>query len=241
MGSINIANSKGRDAVVGSNAVQKPIKVRWLDEQGRQAQNARVLRSDVAHDLGALESKAGGRDKIAQELVAGDPEVDTEMFGSILRETSRVFVDPDGKIVHRVKQFEILRNPDGTERERRPRKLNRPNCTEETPLKWTGKLMKKSEVYNKFVFTSKRQISHVNGLTYDFLFNMAKELEASQSLMLIGAGPKGNLPLVLTRGGQQYRGFLEGRTEGDKYCLILHLSNMELKAAPQSAAEQPAE
>ena len=92
--------------------------------------------------------------------------------------------------------------------------------------------MKKKDVYNKFVFASKRQIMHVNGLTYDFLFNMAKELEQSESMMLMGAGPKGNLPLVLQRGGQQFRGFLEGRTQGERYCLILHLSNMELKAAP---------
>jgi hypothetical protein len=240
MASINIANSKGRDAVVGSNAVLKPLKVRWLDEQGRQAQSARVVKGHAAHDLAALEANAGGRDKIAAALVAGDPEVDLETYGSMLRETSRVFVNPDGKIVHRVKQFEILRNPDGTERERRPRKIAQPNCTEEVPLKWTGKLMKKSEVYNKFVFASKRQIVHVNGLTYDFLYGMAKELEQSQSLMLLGAGPKGNQPLVLTRGGQQYRGFLEGRTEGDKYCLILHLSNMELKAAPVSAEDAPA-
>ena len=106
-------------------------------------------------------------------------------------------------------------------------------------MKWTGKLMKKTEVYNKFVFASKRQIMHVNGLTYDFLYGMAKELEDSQSLMLLGAGPKGNQPLVLTRGGQQYRGFLEGRTDGDKYCLILHLSNMELKAAAAPSEEPP--
>lgn len=230
MGSINIANSKGRDAVVGSNAVLKPLKVRWLDDQGRQAQNTRVIKGHSGHDLKALEQKAGGRENVAAALVAGDPEVDLESFGSILRETSRVFVDVDGKIVHRVKQFEILRNPDGTERERRPRKIAQPNCAEEVPLKWTGKLMKKAEVYNKFVFASKRQIVHVNGLTYDFLFGMAKELEESKSFMLLGAGPKGIQPLVLTKGGQQYRGFLEGRTEGDKYCLILHLSNMELKA-----------
>ncbi|HZW08034.1 MAG TPA: hypothetical protein VFF65_13000 [Phycisphaerales bacterium] len=231
MPSINIANSKGRDAVVGANAVQKPLKVRWLDEQGRQAQPARVVKGHAAHDLAALEAKAGGRDKIAEALVAGDPDVDTEVFGSLLRETSRVFVNADGRIVHRVKQFEVVRNPDGTERERRERKVAHPNCAEETPLKWSGKLMKKTEVYNRFVFASKRQIVHVNGLTYDFLFGMARELEESKSMMLLGAGPKGNQPLVLTKGGQQYRGFLEGRTDGDKYCLILHLSNMELKAA----------
>ena len=56
----------------------------------------------------------------------------------------------------------------------------------ETPLTWTGKLMKKSEVYNKFVFSLKSQIVHVNGLTYDFLFGMAKELEEKESLMLMG-------------------------------------------------------
>ena len=238
MPSINLSNSKGRDAVVGAQAVQKPLKVRWLDEQGRQAQTARIMKGDLAHDLAALEAQAGGRDKIAQALVDGDPEIDLERHGSLLRETSRVFIDPDGKIVRRIKQFEVIRNPDGSERERRPRKVARPNTAEELPLKWTGKLMKKAEAYNKFVFAAKRQIVHVNGLTYDFLFGMAKELHDAQSMMLLGAGPKGSQPLVLTKGGQQYRGFLEGRIDGDKYCLILHLSNMELKApAPTTSSE----
>jgi hypothetical protein len=235
MPSINLSNSKGRDALVGSQAVQRPLKVRWLDEQGRQAQSARIMKGDLAHDLTALETKAGGRDKIAQALVDGDPELDIELHGSLLKETSRVFIDPDGKIVRRIKQFEVIRNPDGSERERRPRKVAAPNTADELPLKWTGKLMKKADVYNKFVFATKRQILHVNGLTYDFLFGMAKELHEAQSMMLLGAGPKGNQPLVLTKGGQQYRGFLEGRIDGDKYCLILHLSNMELKAPAEVA------
>ena len=236
MGTINLANSKGRDAVVGAQTVVKAMKVRWVDEQGRQIQSSRLLKNDLSHDLSALEAKAGGRDKIAQTIIDGDPEIDLETFGSTLNETRRVFVDPDGKIVHKVRQFEVIKNPDGTERERRPRKIAQPNAATETALKWSGKLMKKKDVYNKFVFAGKRQIIHVNGLTYDFLFGMAKELEQTESLMLLGAGPKGTLPLVLTRGGQQYRGFLEGRTQGDKYCLILHLSNMELKAAPAGQA-----
>jgi hypothetical protein len=237
MPSINLSNSKGRDAVVGSQAVQKPLKVRWLDEQGRQAQSARIMKGDLAHDLAALEAKAGGRDKIAQAIVDGDPELDVELHGSLLKDTSRVFIDPEGKIVRRIKQFEVIRNPDGSERERRPRKVASPNTADELPLKWTGKLMKKADVYNKFVFATKRQILHVNGLTYDFLFGIAKELHDAQSMMLLGAGPKGTQPLVLTKGGQQYRGFLEGRVDGDEYCLVLHLSNMELKApAPTDTA-----
>ncbi len=236
MGTINLSNSKGRDAVVGAQSVLKPVKVRWLDGKGRQAQSGRVIKGVQSRDLAALEAQAKGRENISKTLVEGDPEVDLELYGSMLKNTSRVFIDPDGKIVHKVTQFEVIKNPDGTERERRPRKIAQPNTDVELPLKWTGKLMKKSEAYNKFVFAVKRQIVHVNGLTYDFLFNMAKDLEQTQSLMLVGAGPKGNMPLVLTRGGQQYRGFLEGRTQGDRYCLILHLSNMELKAAPPPPA-----
>jgi hypothetical protein len=76
---------------------------------------------------------------------------------------------------------------------------------------------------------SKIQVQHVNGLTYDFLYGIAKELEEKDSLMLVGAGPKSNQPLIFQRGGTPYRGFLEGRTQGEKYMLILHLSNMELK------------
>jgi hypothetical protein len=232
MGTINLANSKGRDAVVGAQTVVKPMRFRWLDEKGRQAQSVRLLMADLAHGLAAMETHAGGRDKIAQALIDGDPEIDMETFGSLLNQTRRVFIDPDGKVVHKVRQFEVIRNPDGSERERRPRKAAQPNAATETPLRWSGKLMKKKDVYNRFVFSAKRQIVHVNGLTHDFLFGIARELEESQSLLLLGAGAKGNQPLVLTRGGQQFRGFLEGRTQGEKYCLILHLSNMELKAAP---------
>jgi hypothetical protein len=239
MPTINLSNSKGRDATVGSVSVLKPLKVRWLDEQGRQVQTARVMKSDLGHDIAALDAQAGGRDKVAHALIDGDPEIDLEAHGSMLRDTSRVYIDPDGKIVHKVKQFEIVKNPDGSVRERRPRKATLPNASgEAAPLKWSGKLMKKKDVYNKFVFASKRQIVHVNGLTYDFLFAMAKELQDTESLLLLGAGPKSNQPLVLTRGGQQYRGFLEGRTQGEKYCLILHLSNMELKAAGERKKDE---
>jgi hypothetical protein len=60
---------------------------------------------------------------------------------------------------------------------------------------------------------------------------MAKELHDSDSLMFIGGGKRGNEPLVITQGGEEYRGFLEGRIDGEKYILILHLTNMELKKA----------
>lgn len=240
MGQINLSNSKGRDATVSTLSVRKAKKVRWCDAQQRQATGVRVLKASIEKDAAALTQQAGGIEKVADLIIAGDPELDIESFGRFLKETANVFINPQGKVVNRVKQIEVVRNPDGSERERKPRERKQPNvAVEGQPIRWTGKLMKMAEVYNKFVFSSKQQIAHINGLTYDFLYGMAKELEEKQSLMLLGSGAKGNQPLVFQKGGQNYRGFLEGRTEGEKYCLLLHLSNLELKAPPRPAEPPP--
>jgi len=89
----------------------------------------------------------------------------------------------------------------------------------------------------KFVFTSTKQIIHTNGLTWDFLYDIASELHEKNALMLVGAGVKGNEPLIFHRGGKPYRGFLEGRIKDKSYVLLLHLSNMELKP-PEEVAEK---
>jgi hypothetical protein len=229
MGQINISNSNNRDAMVNTETVRSPLRVRWLDEKGRQVTNVRLLRCTVDRDCDAMIKEAGSLEKVSDLLVKGDPEIDFESYGRFLTETSRVYIDADKKIVHKVQEWEIVRNVDGSEREKRPRKAAAPNTATETPLKWSGRLMKKAEVFNKFVFASKLQIVHVNGLTFDFLYAMAKDLDEKDSLMLVGAGPKSTQPLIFHRGGVPYRGFLEGRVQGEKYCLVLHLSNMELK------------
>ena len=169
-------------------------------------------------------------------MIEGDPELDIELFGSFLEDTARVYVNQGKAIVHKITVWDVVRAPDGTEKERRPKKVEEQNVSTETPLKWTGKLFKKSEIYNRFVFARKLQIQHVNGLTFDFLYSMAKELEEADSLLLVAGGPKGNKPLVFRRSGVAYRGFLEGRTDGDKYALVLHLSNMEFKKPEEEAA-----
>ena len=79
------------------------------------------------------------------------------------------------------------------------------------------------------VFRRTIQLLHIDGLTYDYLFAMAKELADEDVLLLVGGGPKGKDPLVFQENGMPYRGFLAGRVEGEKYKLLLHLSNLELR------------
>ena len=152
-----------------------------------------------------------------------------EVAGSFLTMTSRVYINSESEIVHRVNQFEVVKNPDGSERERRVLERTQQNVTGEMPLRWSGVYLKRNEAVRKFIFGNKLQLTHINGLTYDFLFAMAKDLESRDSMMLVGGGAKSNEPLILRRGSVPYRGFLEGRTRGDKYLLLLHLSNLELK------------
>ncbi|HYH64521.1 MAG TPA: hypothetical protein VD866_07475 [Urbifossiella sp.] len=230
MPEISLSDSRGRDAAVYAESVRVPVRVRYVDESGRQAATARVLKGTLDRDYAALLEAAGAPEAVAAALVAGDPELDVEATGAFLRDTSRVYVNSERRVVHAVTQVEVVRNPDGSEKLRRPKKLAVPNVTPEQPLLWGGKLLPKAAAFNKYAMVSKLQVVHVNGLTYDFLFGIARELEAKKSLLVLGAGPKANQPLVLRRGAVPYRGFLEGRTRGAEYLLLLHLSNIELKA-----------
>jgi hypothetical protein len=225
---INISNQNNRDAVVALEGLVPKREYRYVDEKGDPVNTQKVLKSDVTHDLPELLKKRKKLEKVAKDLVSGDPEVDMEQFGMFLVDTSRVYVSKKG-IIHLVEEFEVVLNPDGTERERRPRRKLPQNLNAEVPIRWTGKFIKKSEAVSKFVFLNKRQLVHINGLTFDFLFEMAKDLHKRDSLLLLRGGEKGDEPIVMNRGGKPYNAFLEGRVKGDSYCLIMHLSNVELK------------
>ena len=229
MPEINLCNEAGRDAAVNMESVMMPLRVRWVDDKGRQARNIRILKSTLSQDIDSLKQSAEGIENVAQSIIDADPDVDMEVAGSFLTMTSRVYINSESEIVHRVNQFEVVKNPDGSERERRVLERTQQNVTGEMPLRWSGVYLKRNEAVRKFIFGNKLQLTHINGLTYDFLFAMAKDLEARDSMMLVGGGAKSNEPLILRRGSVPYRGFLEGRTRGDKYLLLLHLSNLELK------------
>jgi hypothetical protein len=226
---INIRNPKGRDAVVAFEAVIPQRDVHFVDEKGKPVTTQKLLKTDIEHDLDALlKKKKGNLNALAKQLVKEDPEVDLDEFGMYLTDTSKVYVSKKG-IIHIVDEVEVVCNPDGTLRERRPRIKDPQNINTDVPLRWTGKFIDKDEAAHRFVFTHKRQLIHVNGLTFDFLYEMAQELDKRNSLLLIRGGEKGDQPIVMQRGGKPYNAFLEGRIDGDSYLLVLQLSNMELK------------
>ena len=230
MPNVNLTDSRSRDAVVKAETTGVDEEVRYVDNENQPSYTRKILKATVEQDFETLvKNHEGDADALGKALVDGDPEVDMEICGHYLWGVSKVYVDSSDGIVYRIEQQEIVRAPDGSVREKRPRNRPEANVDSEIPLTWTGRKIDKDDAVRRFVFASKLQIVHINGLTYDFLYGMAKELAEANSLMMVGGGSKGRDPLVFRRGSVPYRGFLEGRIDGDKYLLLLHLSNLELK------------
>ncbi|MDR2972477.1 MAG: hypothetical protein LBU83_11205 [Bacteroidales bacterium] len=233
MRTINITNEKKRDAQVCMEAVKKTSGIKRILESGEDYFNVKLLKNNISLAFETLSKNYKNLTEMGEAIINGDPEIDMEIVGKKITGTQKLYLNQNGKIAYRVNMTQIIKDPQGNEKERRDLTKVMSNVTGESIVQWTGRRFPKSEALRKFVFVRKMQLKHISGLTFDFLYEIAKSLHETKTLMFIGGGPKGNEPLILTQGGDPYRGFLEGRIEGDKYCLILHLTNMELKVATQ--------
>ena len=239
---IKLSNEKNRDAEVTYRSLNPKASIKLGINAPGDVINKRVLKFTSTTNFSTLirNVKVEKTDDeelqksilLSEDIINNDPEIDFEMGGKYLSGLQRVYVNEQQKPVFKVKKMEKIFSPTAELKEEREPKYNESNILDQI-VKWTGKMMPKSKVYNKLVFNKKYQIKHINGLTYDFLFDMAKQLSDKKSLMMLGGGESGKEPLVMNNGGKSYRGFLEGRVQDDKYCLILHLTDQELKTLPK--------
>ena len=235
MRKINLSNDSKRDAEVAFGTSFHRSSPMYKTADGKRGQSERRVKATMKTTDEALLAQYG--EGLADALIAGDPEVDMEQFGLKVEGLKKVFVvggdlqSPTQKVAYGVTLSEHVYLPDGTEKEVRPEQTTSANIAlDGIPLRWTGKLIPRQKAMRMFMFKKSYQVQHVNGLTYDFLYDMAKKLADANAMMLVGGGPKGVAPLVMANGGTPYRAFLEGRVDGDKYALILRLTNMELKS-----------
>ena len=224
---IHLANAKGRDATIGLVSI-KAAPGPKLGLPGEKLYFRRFLAATekVTHE--ALVKEFG--EDYSKNLIDSDPEIDIESIGMQIEQTQTVYIDGAGELMYVDPNFiEVVFNPDGTEKERREPVDTVMNVDVETPVRFSGRLVSIQDAVRKFGFRRKLQLRHVDGLTFDFLYEIAKELESKESMMVIGTGAKGTSSLIFQANGRPYRGFLEGRTKDKSYRLTLHLSEMELK------------
>ena len=232
---LHLTNAAGRDATidfVGLKGASPPK----LGLPGKDIRFSRYLAAsdDGLHE--ALQHKFG--EDYAQALIDSDPEIDPERIGQSITETNAVYLSAEGEVLHAPPEWvEIIFGPDGSEKERRDPEDVEANVNDEMPVRWTGRRTPRADVARRYVFDRTLQIRHVDGLTYDYLYGMAKELDEADAVVLVAGGPKGRDPLIFNRNGSPYRGFLEGRVDGERYQLLLHLSNMELLRPDPPPAE----
>lgn len=225
--SIKLTDAKGRDASVALGGLKHiPSAVIGLPNERLTFKRFVSATRERSHE--ALEQSFG--ENYSQHLVDGDPEIDMEQTGLFIDQTQTIYLDGDGEALFvEPEVVEILFDPQGEEKERRVPIDTLSNVDTAAPVRWTGKKIPVTEAVRRFAFQRRLQLFHVNGITFDFLFEIAKTLHDSQSLMLVGAGDKGSDPLIFRANGKPYRGFLHGRVDDTCFQLFLLLSAIELK------------
>lgn len=171
----------------------------------------------------------------SQELIDGDPELCISQAGRRLdSDVSVAYVDPadpELRPVGEFKETDVIYDVNGQEKERRPHLTRVPNLNTIHPIKVVRRLPL-ADALVQFVFRASYQLVHEDGLTHDFLLQIARDLHEKKELALLGAGPKGNQPLVIREHGNPFRGFLYGEispSEPSDYKLVVLLSDQELK------------
>ena len=236
---IHIANASKRNATIIATSPVKKEKLipakggKPVKFQRYVAAGEKRLNEDLVQNLG---------DNYSSALIESDPEIDFEVVGRKIEETNSVLLDSnDNPLFCAPEILEIIYGPDGKELERRVPVDSAANINTEIPIAWTGRLIPKLDLIRKFAIKRTLQLRHIDGVTYDFLYGIAKELHDKESVMLVGGGSAGKDPLILQLNGSPYRGFLDGRVEGETYLLLLHLSSMELKQPSISKSNEASE
>lgn len=173
----------------------------------------------------------------AEDFITEDPELNQDRAGYFLESEllSMAYYDPEDPLPRPVSNFQVIDiviTAQGEEKERRPHLIRKANINDLQPVK-VGRRIPLTQALTSFVFRLTYQIVHEDGLTKDFLFDLAKDLHQKQEVALLGAGSKGNQPLVIRDKGSPYRAFLYGEIGtgdlADHYKLLLLLSDQELK------------
>ena len=230
-----LADHRGRDAVVTLIPRRRKEEAQYADANGSCVRFSRVVKSTEATAWERLRSDHGDPELIAQALLSGDPEMDIETVGREAGPCDRVFIDGQGKPLYSARPMDVHYDTNGTETSRRDPVDVPANLVPDAPPVWSARLLSRDEAVRRYAFTRAFQVRHTNALEYDFLHDLATYLEQQESLALVGSGPRGIGPLITERNATPAKGFLEGRIQGDKYLLVLHLAAFELR--PPEAPE----
>ena len=226
---ISIGDDKGRNAMVGIASYftkeAEPAKEKDYDSK-------RIIKTTLKTDITTLEKESDNdSEKLFERLLQGNPEIDLEEEGKFAETLHYTYATKQNELASGVSFEDRIFYADGSLKEKHAFNPSEQNIQNENlPVRWSGITISLYEALRRYVFAHTYQLFHTNGLTYSFLYEMAKELDEKKIAMFIGGGPKGTDPIVLMKGGKKYRGFMTGelKTQG-RYKLLIHLTEIDLE------------
>jgi hypothetical protein len=169
---------------------------------------------------------------LLENLKKADAEINLNEIGKFVNQTAYITVNDDFKPVYDFTLVDVIKKPNGTIKERPHQKILG-NIRGEIPVIITEKLYDPKDLLFNYIFRKSYYITHYDGVTFKFLFDIAKWLSIEKKFVEVEAfnfKTKKRDALVLVDGGRKYpRAFLEGIVKGNSYCLLLYLSDQELK------------
>lgn len=168
-------------------------------------------------------------------LKDNDKEINFEECGRHIKDLRIVTVDQNYTPVF---NYKLVKKKEEISKDYFPTKAN--VNVEKMPLILLYKdLTSKKEAFEKYIFTKNYYIKQMNRNQYKDLYFLAEKLANSNKMMRVKAlsesmeelNPKikGNAIIIKGSGKPYPIAFIEGRIEGDKYALILHLAFRESK------------
>lgn len=223
MKELHLEISPGKNSRVGlTRSKSQKQKLTLKTASGQEVFSQRIITGETSAEVNSV------------LLKQADPEIDLDSAGKILANPTRGYSRPGCKQLEGGFQLiDTTYSPTGEVKERKPHVTRRANINESTPLK-LGRRIPLAQAVRQFVFAHQLVLFHDDGLKYEFIYNLAKELHERQEVAALGAGPKGSLPLILQENGSPYRCFLYGEIDGPKYRLLVLLTNQELKLPENS-------
>lgn len=231
---------KKRSAIVGYESATESGRKELGTHKIRRVKAVPEKRYDrvFRNENGQLKEDA----EIFSQFISSNSEVDFEKTGCEIKHLQRFYTDRNGEPANCIWFEETIFDKDGNAKDVHPLEKKQSNVTDVShPLLWTNKYIPYEVAARKYVFTQIYRICHVDSLTFDFLYDIARDLEEHNAVMYMGMGENGDEPVVFREGGKPYRVFLKGKTDRNEnslrygsssnrfFDLLLLLSEMEYK------------
>ena len=225
---LRLVDHRGRDATVLLLPVRMTETRQNQTLDGHPVRHLRRIKATADTHPDALYARYPDPDDLARALIDGDPEIDRQAVGRATGPCDRVFLDGDGNVCYAPVVTEVRYHADGTERDHRPVGQRTANLVPATSPVWSGVLIPRREIVRRLAFSRVYQVAHQDTLQFDFLYDIAQYLHTRDAMVQVGSGRQGRGPLYCERNGPAYRGFLDGRINGEAMRVVLYLATGEL-------------